>query len=339
MSHFIGCQKGRNTLLEQKVYATFDAGERSSLGGLCLELFSEQRKTWQDLLEGCESLKGICERDVSCRGFKVRLQHNPRRIKSSMAGLSEMSSNEPTCFLCLDNLPENQKGILYRGEYLILCNPMPIFSPHFTVSHLDHCRQTVGAHLDIHLQLAADLGSAWVVLYNGPSCGASAPNHMHFQITPSGQMPVEKEIREEGRLSLIMQRNGAFLYRAQGLGREAILLKGDKSFAVGDAFNLFVKALRKILSADEEPMMNIASCYEENEWHLVIFLRRKHRPDVFFREGSERIVVSPGVIDMGGVFVIPVERDLDRLDAALVEAIYREVSMERETVEDAIKEI
>ena len=318
-----------SSILEQKTTATFD-GARSpkSLPELCLELLSEQKKVWLDLLKGYESLKDLRERNISCSGFSVRLQHNPGRIKSSTADVTQKNANDRRCFLCLNHLPEEQKGILYRNEYLILCNPMPILTAHLTVSHVDHRRQAIAEHFDAFLQLMVDLGSGWTVLYNGPKCGASAPDHLHFQAAPSGQMQIEKDIREQKRLVLTKQVRGVLLYRVRGLGREVMILEGEDPVAVGAAFNGFLNALKKSLLLDEEPMMNIVGFYEKGRWRLVIFPRRKHRPDAFFKEGNDRVVVSPGVIDMAGVLVTPVERDFERLDAAAVEGIYREVSLE-----------
>ena len=338
VSHLIGYKKlRRNTLLSQKTYTTFD-GEESlkSLSELCLELLSRQKKTWQDLREGYELFKNVRERDLPCRGFSVRLQYNPRRIKSSLANVSKENVNERRCFLCLDHLPEGQKGILLRSDYLILCNPMPVFSSHFTVSHLDHRLQVIAEHIDTFLQLMTDFGPGWMVLYNGPRCGASAPDHLHFQAAPSGQMPIEKEIWEGKRLTLMKQVDNVLLYRLRDLGREVIILEGNEPMAVGGAFKGFLNVLKKVLLIDEEPMMNIAGFYEERRWRLVIFPRRKHRPDAFFREGDARVVVSPGVIDMGGLLITPIEKDFDRLDAAAVEGIYGEVSLDGETVKRAI---
>jgi hypothetical protein len=327
----------RNKLLNQKTYATFDGtGRPKSLPGLCLELLSEQKKVWLDLLKGYESLKDLRERSISCSGFSVRLQHNPGRIKSSMADVTQKNANERQCFLCLNHLPEDQKGILYRNEYLILCNPMPILTAHLTVSHVDHRHQAVDEHIDAFLRLMVDLGPGWMVLYNGPKCGASAPNHLHFQAALSGQMPIEKDIREQKRLVLTKQMGGVLLYRVKGLGREVVMIEGDDPVAVGAAFNGFLKALKKSLLLDEEPMVNIVGFYEERRWRLVIFPRRKHRPDAFFKEGNDRVVVSPGVIDMAGVLVTPVERDFERLDAAAVGGIYKEVTLEEEVVEKTL---
>jgi hypothetical protein len=309
-----------------RIHATFDGAK--SLPELCLDLFFEQKKNWDDLRGGFESLREVRERDLSCQGFSVRLQHNPRRIKSSLAGMVENHVTDLKCFLCLDNLPQVQKGILYRNDYLILCNPMPILSLHFTVSHLDHCPQTIAENIDTFLKLLVDFGFGWTVLYNGPNCGASAPDHLHFHAARSGQMPIEKEIREEKRLTLIKKIEGVLLYRMEDVGREIIVLKGKDPIAVKTVFKSYLSALKKVLLLDEEPMINMAGFYEEREWRLVIFPRRKHRPDAFFREGDARIVVSPGAIDMGGLLVTPVKKDFEQLDEAAVESIYAEVSLE-----------
>jgi len=152
-------------------------------------------------------------------------------------------------------------------------------------------------------------------------------------------MPLEEEIRDERRLRLMIRTDGVSLYRARDLGREVILLEGEDALAMESVLKGFLEALKRILPAEAEPMMNIAGFHEGGRWRLVIFPRRKHRPDAFVREGDARSVVSPGVIDMGGVLVTPVEKDFDRLDRAAVEAIYREVSLERQIVEQAIEAV
>ncbi len=323
-------------ILNQKIYCTFDGkGSPKTLPGLCLDLLSEQKKTWQDLVEGYDLLKEVRERDISCDGFCVRLQYNPGRMKSSTADVRE---NDITrrCFLCLDHLPEGQQGILYRSEYLILCNPMPVFSSHLTISHLEHRPQAISVRINTFLQLVIDFNPGWTIFYNGPKCGASAPDHLHFQIAPSGQMPIEKEIEETGRLALVTKVEGVPLVLVRGVGREVVMLEGDDPGNVGAVFKRFLSALRKVLPTDEEPMMNIVGKYSEAKWRLIIFPRRKHRPDAFFKEGDARVVVSPGVLDMGGVLITPSRRDFGRLNAASVESIYQEVSLEDKIVKKAI---
>ena len=327
----------RGTLLKEKTYTTFDGRiSLKSLPELCLDLLSEQKKEWLDLRKGYELLKEVKERDLSYRRSSIRLQFNPMRIKNTTANVSKKNLKERRCILCLNHLPKCQKGIFYRSNYFILCNPMPVFSSHFTVSHLDHRRQAIDEHIDTFLQLMADFGSDWVILYNGPKCGASAPDHLHFQAVPSGQIPIEKEIRGKKRLALVKQVDGVLFYHVRDLGREIITLLGDDSAAVGDTFKRLLNALKKVLLVNEEPMINIIGFYEDRKWCLLIFPRRKHRPDAFFRKGNDRLVVSPGVIDMAGVLITPVEKDFGRLDEAAVEGIYREVSLKGETVKRAI---
>jgi len=327
-----------SSILKQKTFAAFDGVRNPKpLGELCRDLLSEQKKAWPDLTRGYESFNGHKHREICCGGFSVRVQHNPGRIKSSTADVSQENAGKQRCFLCLDHLPQEQKGILYRDEYLILCNPAPILTAHLTVSHVVHRRQSFTEHVETFLQLMADFGSGWVVLYNGPKCGASAPDHLHFQAAPSGQMPVEIDIREQKRLSLTKQMEGVLFFRVEGLGREVVILEGEDPATVAAGFNGFLEGLKKSFRVDDEPMMNIVGIYEDRKYRLAIFPRRKHRPDAFFREGNDRVVVSPGVIDMAGILVTPVERDFERVDAAAVEGIYKEVSLEGEVVEKAIR--
>ncbi|NWG02129.1 MAG: GNAT family N-acetyltransferase [Syntrophaceae bacterium] len=336
VSHLIGYKKlGGLSLLSLKSFATFNGGK--NLSKLCLKLLSEQKKTWQNLREGYELLKEVRERDLSCGKFNVRLQYNPGRIKSSTALVKKKNQKGPPCFLCLDHLPKDQKGISYRKDYLILCNPMPVFSTHFTISHLDHRLQAIAEHIDAFLQLMADFGSGWIVLYNGPKCGASAPNHLHFQAAPSGRMPIEKELREKKRLALTTEIEGVLIYQIRDLGREVIVLEGGDSKAVGCVFSDFLSALKKARAYHEEPMVNIAGLHEKRKWRLMIFPRQKHRPNAFFREGDARMVVSPGVIDMGGLLITPRKKDFKRMNQTIIKGIFKEVSLQRKIVERAME--
>jgi hypothetical protein len=236
----------------------------------------------------------------------------------------------------VENLPERQAGVLYRNEFMILCNPMPVFPFHFTVSHIDHRAQIIDPNIRVFLQLVADLGPDWAILYNGARCGASAPDHLHFQACPLGRMPIGREIEEEKRWVSMRKAGGVTLCRAMNLGREALILEGNDPARVGNIFRTFTASLRKMMSIAEEPMLNIAGFCRGGHWRLLIFPRQKHRPDAFFRQGVDRVVVSPGIIDMGGTLITPIERDFERLDAAAVEHVYREVSLDEETVKKAI---
>ena len=320
-----------------KIYATYDAREGSkSLPELCLELLSEQKKTWLQLREGYESLKNVRIREIACDGFSVRVQHNPGRIRSTMADVEEKAINRRPCFLCINNLPEGQKGIFYRNLYLILCNPAPVFPSHLTISRLNHHPQVIAEHIDTLLRLAGDFGDHWTILYNGPKCGASAPDHLHFQAIPSGQMLIEKECLEEKNLTRITKVDGVYILRARGLGREIIIIEGDDPAYIASVFKRILATMKKDLHTDEEPMVSIAVFHKKERWHLLVFPRAKHRPDAFFKEDNDRVVVSPAVIEMGGVIITPMEKDFEGLDAPDVEGIYREVSLKASTVDSIL---
>ena len=316
-----------------KIYADFNGDD---LRDLCSTLVAEQQNTWPELGEAYGSLKDVRVRDLECDGFAVRLQYNPGRTINTLASVDRQDINARKCFLCAENIPPEQKGILYRDAYLVLCNPRPVFHSHLTVTHIQHSPQSIGDSIDTFLRLAADLGPGWAVLYNGPQCGASAPDHLHFQAVPSGRMPVEKVIVDEKSQVLLAEVDGIPLSRVRGMGREIVILAGYDIAALGNAFKRFLSGLQEVYRIDEEPMMNIAGLYKEGTWRLLIFPRAKHRPDVFFREGEERVVVSPAVIEMGGVIVTPMEKDFERLDAPLVEGIFREVSLDAATVDKAV---
>ena len=220
-----------------KVFAEFDGYRNGSrLGGLCADLLAEQKLTWPECREGYQSLDRVKARDLACCGFSVRVQHNPGRIKSTTAVVEEKAVKERPCFLCAASLPDGQKGVLYRNEYVILCNPMPVFPPHFTVCHIEHRPQAIEATIDTMLRLSADLGDSWSVLYNGPRCGASAPDHLHFQLVSSGRMPVEKEIEEKRRLRAVRESDSVRLLRVEEIGRELLLIEGENMTAVADVF-------------------------------------------------------------------------------------------------------
>jgi hypothetical protein len=318
--------------LDDRIYGTFDGPEPSrSLPDLVLGLLAEQRATWPDLEQAYEALQHVRQRELPCRGFSVRLQHNPGRMTSSTARVDDNEISERPCFLCLHRLPEGQKGVLYRSDYLVLCNPAPVFPSHFTIVRVEHRPQAIADQIDTFLRLAADFGSGWTVLYNGPRCGASAPDHLHFQAIPAGRLPVERELAQEERLALVSRADGVPLYRVGRMGREVIMLEGDDPDTVKRALSGYIDDLKKHTLTREEPMLNCAGFHDAGTWRLAVFPRRKHRPDVFFKEGDERVVVSPAVVEMAGVVVTPVERDFTRLDASAVEAIYREVSLETDS--------
>jgi len=323
-----------NDELKHRFYASFDGNDDPSrLEELCRELLSEQQCSWPELKEAYDSLTTIRSRYVACDGFSVRLVFNPGRAVNTTAAVSPREIRERPCFLCAGNLPSGQKGIVYRREFVILGNPRPALPLHLTIAHLNHRSQALCEHIEAFLEITADLGRGFTTLYNGPRCGASAPDHLHFQALPSGQMPIERDLHNTGNfipLNPGSETSRAPIRRATGLGREVVLIEGDEISLIAAAFRDYMDTLMGPAPKEgpfEEPMINAAALSDGKAWRLLIFPRRAHRPAAFYRDDEDRIVVSPAVMEMAGIIVTPVERDFDRLDAPTIQSIYREVSL------------
>ena len=263
----------------ERIFASFDGSpDDPALSGLCLDLLAQQKISWPLLRDAYAAQDSAQIREISANGFSVKLQFNPRRIISSAAAVDPASISRRPCFLCVENLPEAQKGILYRQTYLILCNPAPIFSQHYVVSNRRHIPQSIEKNMDAFLLLAKDFGSGLSVFYNGPRCGASAPDHLHFHAVPSDMMPIEKEIREDRNRILIRRLEGASILTLMSLSRPIIIVEGKELRSVETALLKAVEAMKETLPASDEPMMNLLCAYDGTQWRVLIFLRRKHRP-------------------------------------------------------------
>jgi len=312
-----------------RVFAAFpDGAGTEQLDSAVDRLLEHQRTAWPDLARGLKALDSIRLRTITGRHYATLVQFNPIRITSTGAKVDPGSIARRRCFLCVENLPELQQGILYRDEYLILCNPAPIFRGHFTISHIEHRAQSIENALETLLSLARDLGPGCQVFYNGPRCGASAPDHLHFQASPSGAIPLS------ARPFLERHSNG----RAVVQGTEVTLLEGiDRSVvtysarSLGQAAQPLVRILetaRRVLASADEPPVNILVSWADGIWQVIVVLRSKHRPDAYFLEGAGKLLVSPAAVDMGGLIITPREEDFERMSAELIESVYREVSLE-----------
>jgi hypothetical protein len=329
------CKEG--SLLHDRIFASFDVGSsKPDLPGLCQNLFFQQKSRWPALSDGIDALNRVLVREIPCNGFSVKLQFNPARITSSAAPVDPQSISRRPCFLCPENLPDPQKGVLYRQEFLILCNPFPIFNKHYTVSHITHIPQSFAGSVTLFLELAKDLSPDFNVFYNGPRAGASAPDHLHFQAAPAGVLPIEKELREAHNHSPATLMDGISFFTVENLGRKIIVIEGNAIDAVSAALLTIMDRLKAAIPTSDEPMMNLFCSYRENIWRIVIFLRRKHRPDAYYLTCKKRILISPGLADMAGLIITPVEKDFDTLDAATLENIYLEVSLDTNTIQSVI---
>ncbi len=313
--------------LKKKIYGTFsgkDGGDPLSVQ--VDRLLAEQKVNWKRLADGYDSLQAARTRRVDGTGYAVTLQFNPQRIASTAARTDQESIRARKCFLCVDHLPEEQLGILYREQFLVLCNPAPIFDRHLTISHLEHREQAIGEFSGTLLDLARDLSPTHSVFYNGPKSGASAPDHMHFQATPLNVLPVEEDAQDPRRRLLRRKDSLVSLWTLNDYGRQVVVLESEDGPALEEMLNRALNAMRKVLRVVDEPLVNILCSYSRPTWTMIIFPRTKHRPDEFFKQGPERLVISPAAVDMGGFIVTPVEADFNRVTPEIVAGIFQQVS-------------
>ncbi|MCX6133990.1 MAG: DUF4922 domain-containing protein [Ignavibacteriales bacterium] len=327
-------------MIEEKLFAVFElSSHTSALAELSVSLLESQKKTWPQLTAGYASLDSIRLREIACQGYSVWLQYNPGRIVSTGAKVDARSIQERRCFLCVQNLPETQKGILYKKEFLVLCNPAPIFREHFTISHVEHIPQLFANSALCCLELARDLSPRLTVFYNGPKCGASAPDHMHFQACPSGAIPVERAACENNRRNARKSINNVQILTLEGFGREVVVLESQDIVNLENVLRQLIGSLAAVTGTTEEPLMNLLCSYADSAWRVILFPRSKHRPDAYFKEGDDRILISPAAVDIGGLIITPIEKDFNVLEASIIEGVFSEVSLAKELVDAAIEKL
>lgn len=289
---------------------------------LVKSFFSEQLVEWPLAKQNYEALNKVQVNDIDLSGCSVRIQFNPERMRSSAAKIDTKSIQERKCFLCPAHLPEEQRGIPFGKDYQILVNPFPIFPMHLTVPVLEHIDQLIYDRFGDMLDLAETLND-FVVFYNGPKCGASAPDHMHFQAGNKGFLPLEKDVRQLKR-NVIISNDEIQCFTLQGYYRNVIVLESGNKNSVVELFNRIYASL-EIKSDEKEPMLNIVTWFEEGKWISCIFPREVHRPACFYAEGDDNLLISPASVDLGGVCVFPLEKDFNKVTAADIKKVFSEI--------------
>ena len=308
-------------------------------------MIAQQRATWPLLREGYDALAEIETKRIAVASSEIVVQHNPKRIRSTAAAVDKTSLDKRPCFLCAENLPVEEKGIAYGTELVILCNPFPILDRHLSIVHRRHIEQKIEGNVETLLAMAADLAPDYFVLYNGPRCGASAPDHLHFQACSRKLLPVEQElasgdVTEEAHCSACeeTQRDSFELFSLEGFGRSVIVFRGNDAEEIALWFYRVLDRLPRDAEG-VEPMMNIICTYERGTYTLYMFPRTRHRPSCFFAEGDERLLISPGAIDMAGVVVVPEREHFARLGRQQMESIYSEVSFSDAAVNEILERV
>lgn len=272
-----------------------------------------QKKVYDALIPANENLEVLTKTFV-VDGYKVVAQHNPARAVSSGAKLDKATIAKRKCFLCKENRPVDQPSVIYNENFEILKNPFPILKKHLTIPLMRHERQEILPHFATMLDLSKDLPD-FDILYNGPKCGASAPDHMHFQAVQTGLMPLDEKPLSEFNIADGEIRN---------FGRKCLVFVGSDKETICKQYRELYNKLA--IKEDEwEPRMNIVAHYipSANIWNVWVFPREKHRPS-YYEQGR---MISPGVIDMAGILVFPKPNDFEDVDENMIRQIYKEVSL------------
>lgn len=292
------------------------------------DLFREQLNDWEQARLNYDALNRVKTKEIVVEGFPFKVQFNPARIVSSAAKVDAKSIQERKCFLCGENRPLIQKGLDYinksvsNDHYTVLVNPFPIFPRHLTIPLLNHQDQLIDGHFDAMLNLAEELPQ-YTLFYNGPKCGASAPDHFHFQAGNKGFLPIEDELGKLSK-SLIYKSDNTELFELTSGINGALLMRSNSKEESLIVFNKIYSTLY-VKQGDSEPMLNILCWMSGGMWTTVFFIRSKHRPSHYFAEGDSNILLSPASVDLGGVFITPLEKDFDKISAIDIKGILEEV--------------
>ncbi len=320
-------------LSAERVFGIFEPGQAGDrLSAMCSALLSHQQISWPLCRDGYASLAHVRTRSVGLRQYALHVQFNPGRMVSTGAKVDPASIRQRRCFLCVPHLPPEQHAIRYGKDLLVLCNPAPIFSRHLTISHREHRPQELGPFIEVMIQLSRDLSPDYCTFYNGPRCGASAPDHFHFQAAPHETIPVVGESNSSAR-SFVREVKGVEISALPDYGRTVAVLRSENASELAGVFGRFVEAWKRLGHSDEEPMMNVLCAHQGRESRLIVFLRRRHRPEAYFLEGEAQVLVSPAAVDIGGLVITPREKEFNALSSDSVSAIFREVSAEPSLIE------
>jgi ATP adenylyltransferase/5',5'''-P-1,P-4-tetraphosphate phosphorylase II len=275
------------------------------------ELYARQLQAWPKLAKGVAGLKSAKTRAVQIDWFTVFVRHIPHRMASTTASVDRESVARRPCFLCAGNLPAEEEGVEFDQDFMIYCNPLPIVDHHLTIVHREHGAQRIANRFGNILDLAAALPGYFVV-YNGPECGASAPDHLHFQAGSRILFPIETDAA------------GMTGITVPGYARNVFLLRGRDRFALNARMERTLELLTESGDKRPEPMVNLAVLHERGEWLSYLFPRSKHRPEVFH---SRELTVSPASIDLCGIFVVPLAQDFEKITGDAIAAIFREITL------------
>ena len=320
--------KARRQMLQGKA----DIMEDSSIS----RFFNRQLEKWDDARHRFRDLKHVETKKLS---EEVRLQFNPARIVSTGAKIDKKTLGERPCFLCDKNRPKEQMSQQIDERFHLLVNPFPILPVHFTIPARKHQPQAIYKNYgEMHRFLS--LHSELMVFYNGPKCGASAPDHLHFQAGTSGILPLQANWQRLSRnLTDVISLNDEekiAVVRDFIVPAFVIISKSEESDET--LFHRLYKSMP--MRGDEtEPMMNIIAWRKGDEYISVVIPREKHRPEAYFAEGDAQVMVSPGALDMSGLIITPREEDFHKLTEESATTILQECGISTEKMNGIVTKL
>ena len=304
-----------------------------------MRFFNRQVETWDDARHRYQQLQGVKTRELVCDAITINVQWNPARIASTGASIDKETIAKRPCFLCEANRPKEQTKKIIDEHFELLVNPFPILPTHFTIPSLRHEPQRIlGNYGEIFNLL--DEYPEMMVFYNGPKCGASAPDHAHFQAGTSGMLPLQRSWQRLSRnLTPILEgEDGEGIWNINDYPVAALLIKSNTKKSGQRLFNIVYNSLPQN-EGETEPMMNVVSWRVAEQYLTVVFPREKHRPDCYKAEGEAQYIVSPGALDMAGLIITPRQEDFERLTSEKAEAILREVALSDDKMEKVVERI
>ena len=290
--------------------------------------FETQLAAWPMAAANFEALGGVKVKELDVNGMPFKVQFNPARMASSGAKVDAASLKARPCFLCEKNRPEVQIGIEWNDRYTILVNPFPIFHRHLTIPDTSHTDQLIAGRIADMMGLAAEL-NGYTVFYNGPRCGASAPDHMHFQAGNSDFLTIAPAI-ENAELKTIAADGDATLSLVDTLPVKVFVIDAADHSAGERLFGRLLEAM-PVPEGEREPMLNLL-CYSTPAGErLVVIPRKRHRPACYGTDNG-CMLISPASVDVGGVFITPRPEDFERMDQAAIASILDEVCLTAEEI-------
>ncbi len=345
----IRARQHANELRDEWLVENGDRKKDTTLMGALNRFFDRQLKVWDEVRERYRDLAEVETRELQNDAMPMLVQFNPARIVSTGASITKAAIAERPCFLCDKNRPAIQMRKIVDNAYELLVNPFPILPMHFTIPMCQHQQQAILPMYE-EMMLLLSRYPGMMFFYNGPKCGASAPDHAHLQAGTCGLLPLQREWQRLGRnlTSLAKQDEEAEVAVVSDYPCAALVIR---SKTVEASAKLFKKVYEKMdtCEGEAEPMMNIVSWCQHDamssevpantEYLSVIFPREKHRPDCYYQDGERQLLVSPGALDMAGLFITPRKDDFERLDSEKTLSILRECALRKEAFDQLVERL